>query len=212
MTYLAPEGEGRAELRIKRSRFIGIVRYVKSPAEVSSARLEIRRELEDATHHCWACVLGDPESSPTVRFDDAGEPSGTAGKPILNVLMRRHMGDVLLVVVRYFGGIKLGAGGLFRAYSAAASAALDATKLREATATRSATIVSSFEDEKRVRRALDEMFLIPRNVEYGHEVVISLDVQEDRVETLRRSISEKTRGRAVLGVRIERNTNRPELE
>ncbi|HXV63852.1 MAG TPA: YigZ family protein [Vicinamibacteria bacterium] len=212
MTYLAPEGEGRAELRIKRSRFIGIVRHVTSAAEVSSARRKIRGELEDATHHCWACVLGDPESSPTVRFDDAGEPSGTAGKPILNVLTRRNVGDVLLVVVRYFGGVKLGAGGLHRAYSAAASAALDATRLREKTATRSATIVSSFEDEKQVRRALDEMSLTPKNVEYGEEVVISLDLNEDRIEPLRRSISDKTRGRAVLGVGIERNANPPEIE
>ncbi|HSF14626.1 MAG TPA: YigZ family protein [Vicinamibacteria bacterium] len=212
MTYLAPEGEGRVELRFKRSRFIGIVRNVTSPAEASSARLEIRRELEDATHHCWACVLGDPKSSPAVRFDDAGEPSGTAGKPILNVLMRRNLGDVLLVVVRYFGGIKLGTGGLHRAYSATASAALDVTTLRETTATRSATIVSSFEDEKQVRRALEEMSLTPTNVEYGAEVVISLEVHDDRVDSLRRSLSEKTRGRAVLGLRIERNANPPEIE
>ncbi|MGH9390470.1 MAG: IMPACT family protein, partial [Vicinamibacteria bacterium] len=111
-SYRAPRAPARFEQEIKRSRFVGIAAPVSTPEEVDKELETIRGEFPDATHHSWAYVLGNPDAGPRMRFDDAGEPAGTAGKPILNVLQRRKVGDALVVVVRYFGGVKLGAGGL----------------------------------------------------------------------------------------------------
>lgn len=133
-TTLAPGGDFRHELEIRRSRFITVLR--RAPDEDSARALvsELRKEFHDARHHCSAFVLGPDRS--IQRSNDDGEPSGTAGIPMIEALIRREtqpgatdLSDVSAVVVRYFGGILLGAGGLVRAYSESVSAALDAAPL-----------------------------------------------------------------------------------
>ncbi len=114
----------RRETKIKGSRFIATVLPVSTQDQVESSLQQIRREFPDATHHCYACRTGTDGSS--FRFHDGGEPSGTAGKPIFGAIERSGLTDVLVVVTRYFGGTKLGAGGLTRAYHGAAESALDA--------------------------------------------------------------------------------------
>lgn len=109
------------QLEIKKSKFIGLYFSVKSQDEVVEILNNLKKEHKKATHICYAYRLTNPFSEKA--FDD-GEPSGTAGKPILNVLQKQDKKDSLLVVVRYFGGIKLGAGGLVRAYSKTASETL----------------------------------------------------------------------------------------
>ncbi len=109
------------QLEIKKSKFIGLYFPVKSQDEVVEILNNLKKEHKKATHICYAYRLINPFSEKA--FDD-GEPSGTAGKPILNVLQKQDKKDTLLVVVRYFGGIKLGAGGLVRAYSKTASETL----------------------------------------------------------------------------------------
>ena len=109
------------QLEIKKSKFIGLYFPVKSQDEVMEILNNLKKEHKKATHICYAYRLTSPFSEKA--FDD-GEPSGTAGKPILNVLQKQDKKDSLLVVIRYFGGIKLGAGGLVRAYSKTASETL----------------------------------------------------------------------------------------
>ncbi|XLM19656.1 YigZ family protein, partial [Chromobacterium piscinae] len=109
----------RAEVEIRKSRFIGIVSPVSSRAEALRELAAIRARWPDARHYC-AVLLCDGDS----MLDDDGEPSGTAAKPMYNVLQHKEIANVLAVVVRYFGGIKLGAGGLVRAYTQAVNAAL----------------------------------------------------------------------------------------
>lgn len=109
------------QLEIKKSKFIGLYFPVKSQDEVVEILNNLKKEHKKATHICYAYRLTNPFSEKA--FDD-GEPSGTAGKPILNVLQKQDKKDSLLVVIRYFGGIKLGAGGLVRAYSKTASETL----------------------------------------------------------------------------------------
>ena len=108
-------------IEIKKSKFIGQLFNVSSQEEILSILQETKKEHKKATHICYAYRLSSPFSEKT--FDD-GEPSGTAGKPILNVLQKQDRHNCLLIVVRYFGGIKLGAGGLVRAYSKTASETL----------------------------------------------------------------------------------------
>ncbi len=132
-TTLAAGADFRHELTIKRSRFITVLRRVEDEAGARALVAELRKEFYDARHHCTAFVLGPDQS--VQRSNDDGEPSGTAGIPMLEALTKHRtadgsaLSDVSAVVVRYFGGILLGAGGLVRAYSESVSAALDAAPL-----------------------------------------------------------------------------------
>jgi len=121
MTYPAPAGESRGEIREKGSRFLAWIGPAAGEEAAKSALDGLARRYPDATHHCWAWRLGSP---PRERSSDAGEPSGTAGKPILAAIEGAALHDVGVIVVRWFGGIKLGTGGLARAYRATAAEAL----------------------------------------------------------------------------------------
>ena len=111
------------ELEIKKSRFINMVFHIETEEEADAILAEIRKKHYKATHVCWAYVLNtNPRRQ---KASDDGEPSGTAGKPILEVIDHRDLKDVLVVVIRYFGGIKLGTGGLIRAYGGGASDVLN---------------------------------------------------------------------------------------
>ncbi len=125
--YLAPNRAQKFELDIKRSRFITSVVPVQGKESAKAALVEVRNTWPDANHHCWAMVAGKPNDVFQQDQSDDGEPRGTAGKPMLNVLVHSGFGNTLVVVTRYFGGVKLGAGGLVRAYTQSVSEALSQT-------------------------------------------------------------------------------------
>lgn len=114
------------EIVIKKSRFIAKLYYIENVNKVNDIIDELKKKYKKCTHICYSYIIG----SNIKAFDD-GEPSGTAGKPILNVLQKKNMTNVLCVVIRYFGGIKLGAGGLVRAYTKSASEAIKLINLIE---------------------------------------------------------------------------------
>lgn len=120
--YFVPSSPSRGEIREKGSRFVAVVVPVAGEAEATAELDRLRAEHRDATHVCWAWRLGRPARE---RSADAGEPAGTAGMPILQVLRGAELSDALLAVVRWFGGTKLGKGGLARAYAAAARVAVE---------------------------------------------------------------------------------------
>jgi len=122
--YLKPTSQQRFELEIKRSRFITTIIPVLDKREGLLAIQSVRDEFPDANHHCWAMIAAAPDNVYQQDQSDDGEPRGTAGKPMLNVLSHSNLGNVTVVVTRYFGGIKLGAGGLVRAYTAAVTTSL----------------------------------------------------------------------------------------
>lgn len=122
--FSTPASQQRFELEIKRSRFITTVVPVSGKSSAVLAISAIRDEMPDANHHCWAMVAGPPDDIYQQDQSDDGEPRGTAGKPMLNVLLHSGLGNIVVVVSRYFGGIKLGTGGLVRAYSQSVSQAL----------------------------------------------------------------------------------------
>lgn len=132
--YTTVDGDFVRELEIKRSRFITYLRRVETEAQARGLVAELRKSHFDARHHCSAFILGADRTA--MRSNDDGEPSGTAGIPMLDALAKREtapgrteLSDIVAVVVRYFGGILLGAGGLVRAYSESVSGALDAAPL-----------------------------------------------------------------------------------
>ena len=115
--YPIPASETRTEEIILRSRFITTLAAVGTLAEARAFVARVRTEFADASHNCWAYVVGAPGSTAQIGMSDDGEPAGVAGKPMLQVLLGSGVGDIGAVVTRYFGGVKLGTGGLVRAYS-----------------------------------------------------------------------------------------------
>ena len=122
--YPVPAGQHRVAEKISRSRFITTIAPADSIDAATAFVDGVRRELADATHYCWAYVVGPPGDTGRVGMSDDGEPHGTAGRPMLTVLLHSGVGDVAVVVTRYYGGTKLGTGGLVRAYSGGVQKAL----------------------------------------------------------------------------------------
>ena len=123
--YPIPAQRFRTEIEVERSRFIATVQEVTSPEAAQAFVAELKAEFADANHNCWAYLVGPPGSSDRIGLSDDGEPHGVAGKPMLTTLQHSGLGDTAVVVTRYFGGIKLGKGGMVRAYTAAVQAALE---------------------------------------------------------------------------------------
>jgi uncharacterized YigZ family protein len=123
--YPIPAQRFRAEIMVERSRFITTVQEVNSPQEAQVFVAELKAEFTDANHNCWAYLVGPPGSTDRIGLSDDGEPHGVAGKPMLTALQHSGLGDTAVVVTRYFGGIKLGKGGMVKAYTAAVQAALE---------------------------------------------------------------------------------------
>lgn len=123
--FPVPAGTIQAEQVILRSRFISSLAPASDPASARAFIAEIKELYDDASHNCWAFVAGAPGSTASVGCSDDGEPTGTAGQPMLKVLLHSGVGEIVAVVTRYFGGTKLGRGGLVRAYSGGVQAALE---------------------------------------------------------------------------------------
>ena len=176
MSYPIPAERARAEIEIKKSRFIAYADYVESREHAMQMLAELKATYPDARHHCWAYLLGDPNCASNAGMGDDGEPSGTAGKPILNVLQHKNVGDVMLVVVRYFGGIKLGAGGLTRAYSQAAQAVMEVLPIKTFEAKAHLTLVCDFAEEQPVRHQVEQLGGQILQIDYSEQVAVTLEI------------------------------------
>jgi uncharacterized YigZ family protein len=133
-----------------------------------------------------------------VRADDDGEPTGTAGRPILNVVQHKNVGDILVVVVRYFGGVKLGAGGLVRAYAATASGVMERLALSMRTPLSEARLRIDYADERPIRRALEELDVTVVAAVYGAQVELTIRFPEATTDSLATAIASQTNGRVKL--------------
>lgn len=178
MSYPRPAAICRCEYEIKKSRFIAWAAYAPSREDALQLLEEARQQYPDARHHCWAYLLGNPQSATSAAMSDDGEPSGTAGKPILNVLQHKGVGDVMLVVTRYFGGIKLGAGGLVRAYSAAAQQCMEQLQVEAHVAEVVLTVTCDFAKEQQVRHWSDKLQGRIENCQYSAQVELQLVLPE----------------------------------
>lgn len=181
-----------AEIEIKKSRFLGQLYSVNNRAEARSKLAEIRAQHPGAVHVCWVLICeGDS------GLDDDGEPSGTAAKPMYNVLVHKEVTNVLAVVVRYWGGIKLGAGGLTRAYGQAVSEAFKTAQLKVVEQLHDCGYVVSFADESALRRLCEQLQIEVTSVDYADAVTLHLRIKKDVVELFDRQISDLLRGEVV---------------
>jgi uncharacterized YigZ family protein len=167
------------ELKERSSRFIADLMPVSSKDEIDAHLGAIRKEFYDATHHCYAYRLG-PAGEP-MRAADDGEPAGTAGKPILQILTAAGLTNILCIVTRYFGGTKLGTGGLVRAYSDAAAAAVALAARKEVVLTDSFTMECSYEMQPSVERFFAMFEVAGRSSEFGERVNYRVAIRKSLV-------------------------------
>ncbi|MUH71635.1 YigZ family protein [Psychrosphaera haliotis] len=171
-------------LEIKKSQFITWLIPIADRAEGMEWLAKSKTEYPDARHHCWAYVLGDSPNSQSAAMSDDGEPSGTAGKPMLNVLQHKPANNVMVIVIRYFGGIKLGAGGLVRAYSQAVEQSFQLATLLPIVPKATLDIVLPFANEQWLRHQCDQLSGNILKVNYQSEVNVTMEIPEAELSTL----------------------------
>ena len=196
--YVVPAQVITVETEIKKSRFIACISPAHSRQEALSFVEAKRIEYPDATHHCLAFVAGAPDGGAVVGFDDDGEPSGTAGRPMLNVLQHKRIGDVVAVVVRYFGGVKLGAGGLVRAYSASVQQACEILPLEQRVALKNGVLACDYAHEQMVRHHLEQFHATLEQCDYGQSVKMMISMPETGSESLAHHLHDVSRGQIII--------------
>ena len=176
--YLVPTGFGEDEFTEKKSRFIGRVWLVETEEEALEKIQQMKKQHYDATHNCWAYIIKDG----AVRFSDDGEPGGTAGMPMLQVLQREGLYNVVCVVTRYFGGILLGAGGLVRAYTKGAKIAVDAAGKSMKRVWTVLYVPCPYSYYELVKLEVEAYGGIIRSTEFGSEVELEVLLAEDQAQ------------------------------
>ena len=188
--YYVPTGAGESEYVEKRSRFLGHVRPVRSEDEARAFVAEMKKKYYDARHNCWCYLLKDgPE-----RYSDDGEPQGTAGIPMLEVFRREGVTNLVCVVTRDFGGVLLGAGGLFRAYTKSAKDALDAAGRSVVRRWVQLEIPCSYAALERYKQEIAAFDGAVAGMDYGAGVSIRALLPEERSEAFRARILDLSGG------------------
>jgi len=194
--YYTVAGKGEAELIIEKSRFIGHVFRIGSREEAESFFAEIRKNYRDASHNVPVFVIGK-----TMREEwanDDGEPSGTAGLPILQLLKNENISNTALMVTRYFGGVKLGKGGLKRAYTATAKATLAKAALLSVSEGKRLYFRASYQDFEKIRAYGRKSAFIPENISYAEDVSFEYIIKPEDAGSIEKLVSEISKGAAVL--------------
>lgn len=198
---------GTHETEIKKSRFICHLFRVAAEDEARVHIEVVRKEHWNANHNCTAWIIGDGMTSQ--RSSDDGEPSGTAGMPMLEVLRRREVTDTLAIVTRYFGGTMLGAGGLIRAYSGAVSEALDAIGIVERVSLSVVNVTANYDDAGRIENAIRARELVLIDVAYAMDVTFELVMPPAEVEAFGTWVQELTNGANAATITGERFVELP---
>ena len=195
---LRPGEVFRVEQTIKRSRFIASVGHTPGVEEAKAFIEQIKAEFEDARHNCWAYCAGAAGSTDRIGASDDGEPHGTAGRPMLTAVTHSGIGEVTVVVTRYFGGILLGTGGLVKAYQSSVKMALEAVPTRIRTKT------------KRIKFSVEHRFVnqVLRKIETANGRILEknfdmdadfdVEIPEDLAETFAKELEELTRGALLI--------------
>ena len=176
--YLVPTGFGEDEFVEKKSRFIGRVWPVETEEEALEHIAQMKKQHYDATHNCWAYVIKDG----AVRFSDDGEPGGTAGMPMVQVLQKEQVYNIVCVVTRYFGGTLLGAGGLVRAYTKGAKIALDAAGRSMKRVWSVIYLPCPYNYYERIKLEVEAFEGVIRDTQFGAEVELEILIAEGKAQ------------------------------
>lgn len=185
--FLTIEGRAEAVYKEKNSRFTGLAFPIESEDDARNTLAEVRKKYPDANHHCYAYVLGPDQK--VARSSDDGEPSGTAGKNILLQITKLGLTNVLVIVVRYFGGIKLGTGRLTKAYRETSTQALASASKRSVTCYDSFQITFDYSSTTDIMRILKEGCLDPEKIINDYQCTLIFSVRKNDSETVQKKLS-----------------------
>ena len=186
--YLVPTAYGEDEFVEKKSRFIGRVWPVETEAEALDKIAQMKKQHYDATHNCWAYIIRDG----AMRFSDDGEPGGTAGNPMMQVLQREELNNIVCVVTRYFGGVLLGAGGLVRAYTKGAKIAIDAAGKSMKRVWSVLYVPCPYNYYERVKLEAEAMGAVIRDTQFGAEVELEILVAREQTQAFMDKLTDLT--------------------
>ena len=191
--YLTVDGVTENTVEIKRSKFIATLSHVESGEDAEAFVRAVRKRYPDATHNCYAYIAD--ELGNETRFSDDGEPGGTAGQPMLEVLRKKGIVKAAVVVTRYFGGIKLGAGGLVAAYTDSVTEVLDAAGIRRMTECAEVTVECDYSDHSAMESALTRAGALRGEAVYGENVRSVWYAETDKSGELIELVSAKSLGK-----------------
>jgi len=196
LRYPVPADRARAERTISRSRFICTLARVSTTEEAQGFVREMNAAFADATHNCWAYVVGPPGSTSRIGMSDAGEPHGTAGRPMLTVLLHSGVGDVAAVVTRYYGGTKLGTGGLVKAYGGAVQEALAILERTERVEYVTLRLTLPYAAITTIRRILPAHEATLESESYAESAELEIKLPRAHIDALRTAVLDATAGQA----------------
>lgn len=188
LIYQIPQNPGETKIEIKKSTFIASIFHTSTQQEMHRELETLRQNHPKANHHCWAHILGAPNDSQSFGFSDDGEPKNSAGKPILNVLSHSGFGETTIVVTRYFGGIKLGVGGLVKAYTQAAQEALLTVVAKEQIPTKTYTITVPYNMEPIISHFLNKAGYVVNDKVFDSNVTYLIDCPIPQYEILHQEL------------------------
>lgn len=194
--YLVLLAGGSGEIEEKKSRFIATLRPVETEEEAAAFIEEMKKKYWDARHNCFAYVLG--ERAEVMRYSDDGEPGGTAGKPMLEVLLGSGVRNAAVVVTRYFGGTLLGTGGLVRAYTQAVQEGLKYCRQGRRIAGVRLYVKTDYHTVGKILHLLGQKGIVPKDSNYGEDVGLELIIPETTFKRLGDEITEAAAGKAVI--------------
>lgn len=196
--YRIPAATHRVEDTIQRSRFITTLAYAPTIATGRAFVAAVSAEFADASHNCWAYVVGPPGSTAQIGMSDAGEPHGTAGRPMLTALLHSDIGDICAVVTRYFGGTLLGKGGLVRAYSGGVQLALQSLPTLVHIPRQTLTLVIDYAAVTLIKRILADYEADLLHEEYAADVTWQLSLPVTQTHAFTAAITALTNGLALI--------------
>lgn len=198
MEYLIPKSAVVFEEEIKKSRFITYLQHTEGIEQAKAFWREIKEQHPNARHHCWAAVAGTPFDSQSLGFSDDGEPAGTAGKPMLNALQGSQIGEISAVVVRYYGGILLGTGGLVRAYGNGVQQALKLLATQLKVERERVLLTSDYDQINLIQHLCEQQDVLIESQDFQEKVHFQLALRPDERASFERQLSERSAGQLVL--------------
>ncbi|MFN8494157.1 MAG: YigZ family protein [Caldilineaceae bacterium] len=198
--YPIPAATHRTEEEINRSRFVTTLGYTPTVEAARAFINTVSAEFADANHNCWAYIVGPPGSTGQIGMSDDGEPHGTAGRPMLTVLLHASVGDICAVVTRYFGGILLGKGGLVNAYSGGVQLGLQTLPTVERVPKAELLAVIDYTNVTPLKRLLPAYEAEIVQEEYAADVTYQLKLSSEKLTAFIKAITELTNGQALLEV------------
>lgn len=193
-SYSVPSSSVEIEEIIKGSQFITRIQNVLTSKDAKTFIKTLKTSYPQASHHCWAYIIGNPSSTALIACSDDGEPSGTAGKPMLHVLQHAMIGDIVIVCTRYFGGTKLGTGGLARAYGGGVKLALDKLTTKERIHYTKLAFYLDYSQQKDFEYLLESYQSNNLIINYSGKLEISIELATSETEEFKRALINLCKG------------------